>query len=292
MILEHTATRRGKLLSFLRRELSLSEMLVKRLKVQDAYAVNGVSAYTDRQISPGDYITVRIEECSKGFLPEALPLDILFEDDALLAVDKPVGMMVHPTFYRNEGTLANRVLAYYERTEQCCAIHPANRLDRDTRGVVLFAKNAHIHAKCNAIMQAGAIRKTYLAAVCGHPACDRGVCTAPIAKVGGGSLLREIRPDGQAAVTEYESLEKTGAASLLLLHPLTGRTHQLRLHCLFMGAPILGDRQYFTAASSVLSARLGLFVQQLAAVKLEFCHPLTGEALSIRSRQTISLPEA
>lgn len=145
MILRHTAAREGKLGSFLRGELGLSYGLVKRLKYQGAYRVNGEPARTNHPLQPGDRITVQIEEAQPAIPAENGPLAILYEDDCLLAVDKPPGLLMHPTFNRLEGTLANRLLGYYQRTGQPCAVHLVSRLDRDTFGVTLVAKNAHVH---------------------------------------------------------------------------------------------------------------------------------------------------
>ena len=281
MILTHTAARAGKLLSFLRSELHLSSSLVKRLKWQNAFLVDGDPVHTDFRVLPGMVITVLLDEETPDFPPEHDPIDILYEDDALIAIDKPPGLLMHPSFYRNEGTLANRLLGYYERTNQPCAVHPVSRLDRDTFGVVLLAKNAHIHAK----MMAQRFQKTYHALVFGHPESE-GLWEFPIARKEGESLLREVRPDGQAAKTTYKVLEQTELACKLELQPLTGRTHQLRVHCAYAGHPILGDRQYGTQQSLAVGEYPH---QQLCAVKIEFSHPIADNVLTIETKQGVSL---
>ncbi len=287
MILSHTAARSGKLLTFLRRELGLSSSLVKRLKWQNALMVNGAAVHTDCWVEPGDRIAVALGEDAPEFPPEDGPLVILYEDEALLAVDKPAGLLMHPSFYRNTGTLANRLLGYYQRTGQPCAVHPVSRLDRDTFGVVLLAKNAHIHAQMMAALQAGQVRKTYEALVWGAPAAEAGVWAFPIARRGGGSLLREVRPDGQRAETRFQVLARYEGFAHLRLEPVTGRTHQLRVHCAHVGCPILGDPQYGTAESQTFSQSLGLTHQQLCAAALRFTHPLTGAKMAVQSRQTV-----
>ena len=285
MILTHTARREGKLLSFLRNELQLSSSLVKRLKWQNAFLVNGEAAHTDHKVLPGDIITARLDEPCPDFPPEYDPVEILYEDDALVAVDKPAGLLMHPSFYRNTGTLANRMLGYYEKTNQPCAIHPVSRLDRDTFGVVLLAKNAHIHAQMMQALKDRTIQKTYEALVFGTPPGE-GVWRDPIARKEGESLLREVRPDGQAAETRYWLLEAGDGASRLQLCPITGRTHQLRVHCAHAGHPILGDRQYGTEESLAFRQYPH---QQLCAVQVEFPHPVTGMPMTIRSRQGVLL---
>lgn len=290
MELTHHADRSGKLLTFLRRELGLSSSLVKRLKWQNAFLVDGDPVHTDYMVHPGSRITVILDEAEPEFPPEDGPLDILYEDDSLLAVDKPAGLLMHPSFYRDTGTLANRISAYYVSSKQPCAVHPVSRLDRDTFGVVLLAKNAHIHAKMMELLQARQVEKTYEALVFGAPEEDAGFWRFPIAKRSGGSLLREVREDGQAAETRWEVLARFDRCSHLQLQPITGRTHQLRVHCAHIGCPILGDPQYGTAESLALSADFGLPHQQLCAVSLTFPHPMTGETVELHTRQKIFIP--
>lgn len=290
MILTHRAQRTGKLLTFLRQELALSSSLVKRLKWQNAFQVNGSVVHTNYYVNINDVITVSIDEAEPEFPPEDGPLEILYEDESLLAVDKPAGVLMHPSFYRDTGTLANWIASYYVNSKQACAVHPVSRLDRDTFGVVLLAKNAHIHAKMMELLQNRQVHKTYEALVLGKPAETRGIWDFPIARRGGGSLLREVRSDGQSAETRYEVLTDYGNCSRLRLEPVTGRTHQLRVHCAYVGCPILGDPQYGSADSLALSAAFSLPHQQLCAVSLCFPHPMTGEPVSLRSQKSIFLP--
>lgn len=286
MILTHTAQREGKLLGFLRGELQLSSSLVKRLKWQNSFLVNGASVHTDHFITIGDEIAVILDEASPAYPPDHAPIDILYEDDAIIAVDKPAGILMHPSFYRNEGTLANRIAGYYQRTCQPCAVHPVSRLDRDTFGVVLLAKNAHIHAGMMQAMKEHTVQKTYEALVFGCPACSEGVWDFPIARRPGESLLREVDPHGQHAETRYRQLEEKAGAAKLQLTPITGRTHQLRVHCAYAGHPILGDRQYGTAQSLALRQ---FPYQQLCAVRVRFLHPITKKLMEIESKQGVFL---
>ncbi len=277
MTLHHTAARSGKLLTFLRTELALSSTLVKTLKWKNAFLVNGAAVHTNHPVVPGDRITVLLEEDRPEFPPEEGPLTILYEDDSLLAIDKPAGLLMHPSFYRNRGTLANFVAAYYQRTNQACAVHPVSRLDRDTFGLVLLAKNGHIHARMMELLKTRQVEKTYHALVEGRMAEASGIWDFPIARRGGGSLLREVRPDGQEALTEWKTLEVYEAAAKLELHPITGRTHQLRVHCAHAGHPIVGDPQYGHVSPDYPH-------QQLCAVRLAFPHPLTGQPMEIESK--------
>lgn len=289
MELNHTAERSARLSSILQNELAMSSTLIKRLKYRDAYLVNGVSVHTDFPVRAGDTVQVLLDEPEPDYPAEDLPLHILYEDESLIAVEKPAGMLVHPSSATNTGTLANRLIAYYQKTGQHCAVHPVSRLDRDTFGVVLLAKNAHVHALMCEQSKAGSIEKTYHAAVFGVPSAPEGILDAPIARKAPPSLLRVIRVDGKAARTQYRILQTNGDLSVLELHPLTGRTHQLRVHCAHFGFPILGDPQYGSDEAHRFSLACGLSYQQLCAVKLQFSHPLTGKPIEIFSDTDVGL---
>lgn len=291
MVMRHTAMRKGKLESFLRRELGLSYGLVKRLKYQGAYRVNGAIAKTNHPVAVGDVITVTIEETAREIIaPEEGALAILHEDDYVLALDKPAGMIMHPTFNRVSGTLANRLLGYYQRTGQKSAVHFVSRLDRDTAGVVLVAKNAHVKALLCDPAQSDKLAKVYHAAVFGHPSAEHSEICHPIARLSPTSLLRCVREGGQAARSGYRVLQKTPRCALLEMIPYTGRTHQLRVHCAHEGYPMLGDVQYGTVESQAFSLAHGYAYQQLCAASLAFIHPMTKERMTLQSGTVIRLP--
>ena len=280
MELKHIAGREGRLSSFLKEEMKMSTGLMNRLKWADRIFVNGVPQHTDFAVKPGDLITVPLDEPEPDYPAEDGAFTILYEDDHLLAVDKPAGMLIHPSRSQNTGTLANRVLGYYRRTGQQSAFHPMTRLDRDTFGIVLLAKNSHVHT----LLQGCDTVKTYHALVLGGPEEDAGTIDAPIARRPLPSLLREVREDGKPSLTEYRVLERMGQVTKLALRPVTGRTHQLRVHCSYMGYPILGDPQYGTEES-----RWGLESQMLCAKSLELNHPITGEKLMLLSQMDAML---
>ena len=281
MELVYTAQREGRLSSFLKREMKMSTGLINRLKWQEKLLVNGTAQHTDFPVKPGDVITVELDEEEPDYPPQDGELTILYEDAQLLAVEKSAGMLIHPSRNRMEGTLANFVVGYYRKTGQKCAFHPVTRLDRDTFGIVLLTKNSHIHA----LMQQTPLKKTYHALVSGGPKADSGIIDAPIARKPLPSLLREVRADGKRCITEYQVLERFDGYTKLALRPVTGRTHQLRVHCAYMGFPILGDPQYGNGA-----ADFGLAFQMLCAKRLEFCHPITGENLILESNMEPEIP--
>lgn len=291
MRLTKTAGEELRLSAFLRGELRLSHKLTNRLKVQNAIFVNGAPTHTDYVVKPGDTVEVVIEEEDPVYPAEEGPLEILYEDEAVIALDKPAGILIHPSHSRNEGTLANYLTHYYRRTGQHCAVHPVSRLDRDTYGVVLFGKNAFSHAVLCDAHAAGEIRKVYTASVWDPSLPDRGTVDLPILRVSPMGMLRAVGEGGQPARTDYEVLRRGGFCALVKLFPRTGRTHQLRVHLSHIGHPILGDPQYCTAESRAYSDRFSLPWQQLCASELTFPHPLTGERVTLRSRQTVFFPE-
>ena len=258
----------------------MSTGLMNRLKWQDLIFVNGTPHRTDYPVQAGDVITVPLDEPEPEYPAQEGPLTVIYEDDHLLAVDKPAGMLIHPSRSKIDGTLANFVIGYYQRTGKQCAFHPVTRLDRDTFGIVLIAKNSHAHA----LMQQTELRKTYHALVAGEWPREKGTIDAPIARKPLPSLLRQVHPEGKPCLTEYEVLERCKDYTKLQLRPITGRTHQLRVHCAHMGHPILGDPQYGNEESG-----FGLESQMLCAKTLEFIHPVTGQALCLQSHMEATL---
>lgn len=280
MELRWTATRAGRLSSFLLGELKMSTSLMNKLKWGDGIRVNGIPEHTDYPVQPGDFITVALDEEKPEYPAEEGTLTILYEDEWLLAVDKPAGMLIHPSRARNEGTLANLVAGYYRRTGQKSAFHPLTRLDRDTFGLVLLGKNAYVHT----LLQSSPVQKTYQALTFGGPAETAGIIDAPIARRPLPSLLRYVDESGKSSRTAFRVVSRGNDICELALEPLTGRTHQLRLHCAHMGFPILGDPQYGSEGSQAFSRALGLAHQLLCAKELTLTHPVTGEELTIASR--------
>ncbi len=280
MDLSYTAQRHGRLSAILLEDMHLSMGLMNRYKWSGAIAVNGVPRHTDFQVKPGDVVTVCMEEAAPDYPAQQGNLRILYEDDWFLGLDKPAGMLIHPSRSQNTDTLANFVAGYYEKMGRLAAFHPITRLDRDTFGVVLIAKNAHAHQ----LMQGAQVQKTYNAWVYGSFPEDCGEISAPIARKPLPSLLREVRPDGKESITCFQVLKRQENCSMLALIPVTGRTHQLRVHCAYRGFPILGDPQYGSAESKAFSKTLKLSYQQLRATTLEFTHPFTGERIEIQSQ--------
>ncbi len=265
-------------LSLLRYQMGLSAALIRRLKQAQAIFVNGVCQYTNYKVSAGDTLTVDLSLCPEpcGLVPETGPLDILYEDDWFLAANKPAGLLVHPSRSKYTGTLANFVTGYLG-----AGCHCVNRLDRDTSGVVLFAKNAHAKARAIAALQAPEAKKTYLALVCGAPEGTQGTIDLPILRAEPQKMRRIVDPAGARAVTHWRLVRQLVGYALLECALETGRTHQIRVHCLAMGFPILGDGLYNTPASLALSQKLGIEACALHAYALQFRDPFSGNMLYI-----------
>lgn len=283
MQLTHVARRSGRLSSFLREEMEMSAGLMNRLKWQDKLFVNGVPRHTDYPVAPGDVITVPLEEPEPSYPAQEGSLTILYEDEHILAVDKPAGMLIHPSRSQFTDTLANFVAGYYQKTGQAAAFHPVTRLDRDTFGAVLLGKNSHTHA----LLSQNPLEKIYEALVYGAPTQAEGVIDAPIARRPLPSLLRQVSPEGKPSLTRYRVLSRQEKTALLALTPVTGRTHQLRVHCAYMGFPIVGDPQYGSPESQAFSKEMGATTQLLCAKTLRFSHPITKTPMEIVSTYTI-----
>ena len=283
MNLTHMATRCGRLSSFLLGEMKLSSSLMNKLKWGDAIQVNGVPQRTNYPVNPGDVVTVRLDEEAPEYPAEDGTLTILYEDAYLLAVDKPAGMLIHPSRAKNSGTLANFVYSYYQKTGQKSAFHPLTRLDRDTFGIVLLAKNAYTHT----LLQQTKVQKTYHALTFGWLAGDSGTIDAPIERRPLPSLLRFVGENGKPSRTNWRVLERGEQIHKLALEPVTGRTHQLRVHCAHVGHPILGDPQYGSNASQAFSLEMALPYQMLCAKGLTLIHPITGENLVLESKMDV-----
>jgi 23S rRNA pseudouridine1911/1915/1917 synthase len=265
--------------------MKLSAAMIARLKSAQAIYVNSRPVYTNYICRSGDTVHVDISaaEPSNDIAPEYGDIAVLYEDDILIAVYKPAGMLTHPSRAQFSGTLMGYVMGYLSKTGQPVC-HALNRLDRHTSGIVLFAKNAYAKSICSQSISDA--EKTYLAVVFGEFSDESGVIDLPIERLESGNMLRGVSPDGERAVTRYVVL---GSAhrdgyniSLLRLKLETGRTHQIRVHCSSVGHPVLGDLLYFSGESKSLSDKLGLHGQLLHADRLSFIHPLSGERIDIR----------
>lgn len=265
--------------SFLR-QIGISTTHWKKVKFSGNFRCNGeiITHPARLMVSGGDVISWELAEATQ-VTPEALPLDIRYEDEFLLIVNKPCGQLVHPTHREVTGTLANAVLGYYAVQGISAAFHPVHRLDRNTTGLVLIAKEPQLHHQLSPRGKK-LFNREYLAIIHGTLSPSSGRIDAPIARDPESIIRRCVSQDGQWAVTHYETLKASDAMSLLKVRLETGRTHQIRVHFSHLGHPLVGDDLYG-------GTREYIGRQALHAFHLAFPHPVTGEHISV----TADMPE-
>ncbi|MFD0694122.1 RluA family pseudouridine synthase [Paenibacillus sp. GCM10027628] len=210
------------------------------------------------------------------FAPEFHDLEICFEDDFCLVVGKPAGMSIHPAEAGQKGTLASAVAYYFASTGQACAIRHIHRLDQDTTGAVLYAKNEWAHVLLDEAMREKKIDRRYVAFVQGVMRAQKGTIDEPIGRDRHHAGKRRVTPGGDAAVTHYRVLQQMKRAAQVELVLETGRTHQIRVHLSHLGHPLIGDSLY--GGSTALLKR-----QALHGERLQFVHPVTQEPITARA---------
>ena len=276
--LTHTATKDddGRQIKYiLRQNLGVSAAVLTRLKKSsDGIKLNGKAAFATHRVNCGDVIEITLsDERSPNIVASDIPLNIIYEDDDMLVVNKPHSMPTHPSQNHHDDTLANAVMGYYKDADFTFRV--ITRLDRDTSGVVVIAKNKISASHLTNQMTQGGIKKEYVALCHGCPENQSGTICAPIARKAGSAILREVSPSGKHAETEYEVLQKRGELSYVRLFPLTGRTHQIRVHLSHIGTPIYGDDLY---GSCIVGERVRLHCRSISLV-----HPIKGEELTFEA---------
>lgn len=240
-----TAADDGRLLrDVLRGTLGISQRLLHSLKFQGAISLNGIAVTVRARVKAGDRIALFLPDAADGqrVTPQQLPLSLVYEDEDLLVVNKPAGIIVHPVPPEPCDTLANAIAWHWQEQGRNAPIRVVTRLDRDTSGLVLVAKNAltqHFYSGTG-----GAVRKYYLALIQGCPQTAAGVIDAPIGVNHERPVTRLIMASGKPAQTAWSLLETHTTYSLIQAELLTGRTHQIRVHFAHLGHPLLGDVQY------------------------------------------------
>ncbi|NBD26579.1 RluA family pseudouridine synthase [Paenibacillus glycinis] len=238
----------------LERRLGVSRKLLSRLKLTEhGITVNGRRVYTNDRVAKDDLLELRMEqEESDDILPEPMALDIVYEDDDLLVVNKPPGLIVHPTHGHYTGTLANGVVRHWKERGERVRFRPIHRLDEETSGLVAIAKTAYVHQQLSEQLQSGEVDKRYRAYVYGCPAEPAATVNEPIDRDTDNPHLRVVTPDGYPSVTHYavENIYGNGAAAKVNLKLETGRTHQIRVHMKHIGCPLIGDKLYGYAGAA------------------------------------------
>ncbi len=269
-----------KLLDYLRGTLGFSRAAVTALKVrEDGILLNGEHVTVRAALHTGDELSLgiedRAEDVNDHILPVELPLDIIYEDDNIICVNKPCDMPTHPTHGHYEDTLANALAFYYNEKGVPFVFRAVNRLDRDTSGVVLVAKNQAAADYIAAQVRLRTIEKTYVA-VCHGTAPDSGRVEGYIKRLGDSIITRGLFSEGEESefsLTIYKTVFRGEEHSVVECTPVTGRTHQLRVHLASVGHPIFGDSLY--------GREDGVRRQALHAGSLTFRLPFFGESITV-----------
>jgi 23S rRNA pseudouridine1911/1915/1917 synthase len=256
----------------------LSRAQLQRLIRSGAITVNDTVVRPACRLAPGDLITVTFPE-EPTVRPEPFPLDIVYEDEHLLVVNKPAGMVVHPAARMVSGTLVNALLAHCPQVADVGGSDRAgivHRLDRETSGLIVVAKNPEAHAALQRQFKRRLVRKTYVALVEGQVQPREGIIEVPIGRDPKDRTRMAVSRTGRPAVTQYRVVEIFPQYTLLEVRPHTGRTHQIRVHLAWLGYPVVGDRVYGRRRQTLMPDRHFLHARDLA-----FTHPVTGEKLAL-----------
>jgi len=263
--------------TYMRQVLGYSGRQIQKLTRKKGILLNGRPAFLQRKVLTGDRLQVLVlEDRSYGVLPEPGEIEVLYEDRDIVIVNKPAGMLVHPAGRTTCGTLANYLAYYFQQAGMVHTIRPLHRLDRETSGCVLFAKNSPTQTALERELREGRIRRTYLALVKGIIDPQEGKIDAPIGIHPRFANRRIVSSEGEPAVTYYRVLEKFSEACLVELNLETGRTHQIRVHLAHIGHPVIGDGMYGKRDDSISR-------QALHAVEIALVHPVTKQELSVKA---------
>lgn len=261
----------------LRNRFRFSRRMFRRLKEAKAVEVNGESVYLTSRVRAGDQITVFLpRDEGEGIKPQPIPIRVLHEDDDLIVLDKQPGVVVHPTRNYPDGTLANGLSHYWKERGQFHLVRPVTRLDKDTSGLIVFAKHPHAHAVLSGQMERKRYLREYLALVHGQLEQEEGTVEGPITRSPENPNRRAVSPEGSAALTRYRVLQRWPEATLVQLRLETGRTHQIRVHMSHLGHPLFGDALYGGREE-------GIQRQALHAARLRLIHPRDGQTRSWES---------
>ena len=267
----------------LKRRMGFSSRLLQKLKSGGKVMRNGVQVRLFADVIEGDVIRVQLPEERCSFLPEDIPICPVYEDEDLLVIDKQPGIVVHPTKGHPSGTIANGLMRYMERSGHSFKIRFVNRLDRDTSGLLIVAKNSHCQDSMMKQMKRNQVEKTYLAVVHGMIPEENSTVDLPIGRPQEDSVQRWVMEDGYPSVTHYRVLQRFAGKkteeeppsgfTFVRLKLETGRTHQIRVHMAYTGHPLVGDSLYGREEPQLIGR------QALHAASLSFFQPVSGQKI-------------
>lgn len=254
----------------LKAEFSMSDRLLLKLKKLDKIYLNGNVTSVNHPVLENDLIECYLdyEENNSNIVPTEMPLNIIYEDEAYIVVNKPAGIPVHPSMDHYTDSLSNEIAFYFNQIGLKKKIRPVNRLDKDTSGIVIFAKNEYIQECLVRQMKSKEFIKKYIAVVNGNLDNLEGTINAPIARKEGSIIERCVSETGDIAITHYKVLKRKTDFDIVECILETGRTHQIRVHFAYLGHSLLSDTLYGTSSSLINR-------QALHAYKVEFTHPLS-----------------
>ena len=257
----------------LTKNLNLSAQLITNLKkYNDGILLNGKKVNVNAKLTFGDKLKIKIYDEKSDIKPKNIPFNILYEDEDIIVLNKDRNIPTHPSQNHYEDTLANALMYYFK--DENFTFRAITRLDKDTSGIVLVAKNPYSSHILNEDMKNKKIKKEYFAIINGALKEKSGVIDAPIKRCENTVMKREVSPFGKEAITEYETVKVSGDYSLVHLFPITGRTHQLRVHLSYLGCAIYGDDLYGAPQKDGIKLHCGV---------LEFLHPSAKEKIKIEA---------
>ena len=266
----------------LKQEFNISSRLQHKLIVNKLIYLNNNEIDTRSSVNIDDIITINLdfEEGNDNIIATNIKLNIVYEDDCFLILNKPAGIAVHPSIQHYTDSLANGVKFYFETIGLHKKIRPVNRLDLNTSGLIIFAKNEYVQECLIKQMQDNTFQKYYIAFVEGTFTNKEGIINLPIARKENSIIERCISPSGQEAITDYVIIDEFNSFSIVKCHLQTGRTHQIRVHMSAIGHPLLGDTLYGHTSSLINR-------QALHSHKISFVHPVTKQIMNF----TCELPD-
>lgn len=260
---------------YLRRKGYSGQNLAEIKRMPKSVLVNGEHYYMKQELNTGDHLSIHICEtkCSEKIPPIQIPLDIVYEDEDIIVINKPAGMPIHPSLNNYTNSMANALAWYYQEQGKPFIFRCCNRLDRDTSGLTVVAKHLVSGNILSDMVRRRDIHREYLAIVRGHVSPEAGTINAPLARKPGTIIERTVDwEQGETAITHYRLVGEKNGHSLVSLRLETGRTHQIRIHMKYLGYPLIGDYLYNPDMEYIGR-------QALHSHRLSFTHPITGEPM-------------